>query len=176
MKTKLAHALAAALGAFSMMATNGWTETSNGPAQPPTKGTAMTSQANGTFEVKVTPLAADEKVKGLTVGRMAIANQWKGDLDGSSVGEMMTSGSETVKGSAAYVALEQVTGSIKGRKGAFTLVHQGTMKQDADFNMSIKVVPDTGTGELVGLAGTLTIIMEGGKHSYRFDYTLPEKP
>jgi hypothetical protein len=169
-------ALAVSLGAVSMIATHGRAEANNGPAQPPTKGTVMTSQANGTFEVKVLPLAADEKVKGLVVGRMSIDKQWKGDLEGTSVGEMMTTGSEAVKGSGAYIAIEQVTGSIKGRKGAFTLVHQATMRQNADFNMSIKVVPDSATGDLAGLAGNLLIIIEGGKHSYRFDYTLPEKP
>ena len=141
--------------------------------QTPAKGTVMTSQANGTFDVKVAPLPNDEKVPGLTVGRMSIDKQWKGDFEGTSKGEMMTTGSE-VKGSGGYVAVEQMTGSLKGRRGAFTFIHQATMRQNSDFNMSIKVVPDSGTGQLVGLTGTLTIIIEGSKHSYKFDYTLPE--
>jgi hypothetical protein len=105
---------------------------------------------------------------------MSIEKQWKGDFEGTSKGEMMTTGSEVVKGSGGYVAIEQMTGSLKGRSGSFTLIHQATMKQNADFNMSIKVVPDSGTGQLVGLSGTLTIIIEGKNHSYRFDYTLSE--
>ncbi len=81
-----------------------------------------------------------------------------------------------MKGSGGYVAIEPMTVSLKGRSGTFTLIHQATMRQNADFNMSIKVVPDSGTGQLVGLAGTRTIIIEGGKHSYVFDYTLPDLP
>jgi hypothetical protein len=153
----------------------GATATTQGPAtQTPKKGTLMTAQANGTFDVKVAPLPADEKVPGLTVGRMSIDKQWKGDFVGTSKGEMMTTGSEAVKGSGGYVAIEQMTGSLKGRAGTFTLIHQATMRQNADFNMSIKVVPDSGTGALTGLSGTLTIIIEGKNHSYQFDYTLPE--
>lgn len=141
--------------------------------QTPKKGTVMTAQANGTFDVKVKPLPEDEKVPGVTVGRMSIDKQWKGDIEGTSKGEMMTAGTP-VKGSAGYVAVEVVTASIKGRSGTFTFLHNATMKQDGDFNMGIKVIPDSGTGQLVGLTGALTIIIEGGKHSYKFDYTLPE--
>lgn len=132
----------------------------------------MTGQASGTFEVKVKPLAEDEKVPGVSVGRMSIDKQWKGDLEGTSKGEMMTAGTP-VKGSAGYVAVEVVNASLKGRNGTFTLLHHATMKSEGDFKMNIVVIPDSGTGQLVGLAGTLTIIIEGGKHSYKFDYTLP---
>ncbi len=131
----------------------------------------MTSQAAGTFEVKVKPLAEDHKVPGVPVGRMSIDKQFKGDIEGTSLGEMMTVGTP-VKGSAGYVAIEVVTGSLKGRKGSFTLMHHATMKENADFQLNIVVVPDSGTGELTGLAGRMEIIIEGTKHSYRFDYTL----
>jgi hypothetical protein len=176
MKTRfaLAATLGASLGAASTGAEIQTAATT--PTTPTTKGALMTSQAKGTFEVKVAPLPADEKVKGLTVGRMSIDKSWKGDLEGTSVGEMMTAGSEAVKGSGAYVAMEQMKVSLKGRRGTFVFVHQATMRQNADFHVSIKVVPDSGTGELVGLAGTLTLIIEGGKHSYVFDYTLPALP
>lgn len=138
----------------------------------PTKGTPMTSQATGTFEVKVKPLPEDEKVAGVAVGRMSIDKTFKGDIEGTSKGEMMTAGTQ-VKGSAGYVAVEIVTASIKGRSGTFTLLHHATMKQEGDFRMNIVVIPDSGTGGLVGLAGKMEIIIEGGKHSYKFDYTLP---
>jgi hypothetical protein len=164
--------LIAFLGA-SLCAPPAWTQTTS-PSNPPSpKGTTMTSQAVGTFEVKVKPLPEDEKVAGVPVGRMSIDKTFKGDIDGTSAGEMMTTGT-AVKGSAGYVAVEIVTGSIKGRKGAFTLMHHATMKENADFRMNIVVVPDSGTSELTGLAGKMEIIIEGGKHSYRFDYTLPE--
>lgn len=133
----------------------------------------MTSQANGTFEVKVKPLAEDEKVPGVAVGRMSIDKTFKGDIEGASKGEMMTAGT-LVKGSAGYVAVEIATASIKGRAGTFTLLHHATMKQDGDFRMNIVVIPDSGTGGLTGLAGKMEIIIEGGKHSYRFDYSLPD--
>jgi len=133
----------------------------------------MTASAVGTFEVKVKPLPEDEKVPGVTVGRMSIDKAFKGDIEGTSAGEMMTAGT-AVKGSAGYVAVEIVSGSIKGRKGTFTLMHHATMKENADFRMNIVVVPDSGTGDLTGLAGKMEIIIEGGKHSYRLEYRLPE--
>jgi hypothetical protein len=134
---------------------------------------AMASHASGTFEVKVTPLPADEKVAGLTVGRVAVDKRLLGELEGTSKGEMMTAG-PNAEGSGGYVAIEQVEGTLRGRKGTFLLLHQGTMKQNSDFKLTIVVVPDSGTGELAGLTGTMAIIIAGGKHSYEFDYTLPE--
>jgi hypothetical protein len=160
------------LGA-SALAAPGFAETQTAAAPPTPKGTEMIRQASGTFEVKVMPLAEDEKVPGVSVGRMSIDKQFKGDLEGTSKGEMMTA-STSVKGSAGYVAVEVVTASLKGRTGSFTLLHQATMKQDGDFKMSLVVIPDSGTGELAGLGGSMTIIIEGGKHSYQLDYTLSE--
>jgi len=134
----------------------------------------MANQAKGTFEVKVKPLPSDEKVEGLTVGRMSIEKQLKGDLEGTSKGEMTTVGT-SVPGSAGYVAVEQVTGTLAGRSGSFVLLHQGTIKGEV-FDLAIIVVPDSGTGQLEGLAGTMTIIITQGKHSYELDYTLPSAP
>ena len=145
------------------------------PAAPArAKGTDMKGQATGTFEVKVKPLPEDAKVPGVKVGRFSIDKEWKGDLVGTSKGEMMTTDTP-VKGSAGYVAVEAMAVSLKGRNGTFTLMHHATMKNEGDFRMLINVVPDSGTGELQGLAGNLEIIIEGGKHSYKFDYTLPAK-
>ncbi len=131
------------------------------------------SQARGTFEVTVTPLPADEKVAGLTVGRVAIDKRFKGGLVATSKGEMMTVDTG-VEGSGAYVAIEQVTGSLDGRRGTFTLVHRGTMQKGGDYQLAISVVPDSGTGELVGLAGTVRITIAAGVHSYELDYTLSD--
>ena len=139
------------------------------------KRAAMTSHASGTFEVKVKPIPADEKVDGLTVGRMAVAKQFVGDLEGTSQGEMMTA-EASVEGSRGYVAIERVEGTLRGRKGTFVVLHQGTMMRGGDFKLIIVVVPDSGTGHLVGLTGTMAIVIKDGKHLYEFDYTLPEAP
>ena len=78
-----------------------------------------------------------------------------------------------VEGSAGYVAMERVTGTLHGRSGAFTLQHSGTMTRGAQ-QLSVTVVPDSGTEELAGLAGKMTIDIVDGKHFYSFDYTLAE--
>ena len=147
------------------------------PAKPASKGgMAVARHATGTFEVKVTPLPKDEKVPGLAVGRYAFEKQLKGGLEGTSKGEMMAPDSP-VEGSGGYVAVEHFAGSLDGRSGSFMLVHQGIMKKGAPgFDLVIKVVPDSGTGQLARLAGTMKIVIEGGKHSYELDYTLPAAP
>jgi len=135
----------------------------------------VTSHAKGTFEVKVKPLPSDEKVAGLTVGRMSIDKQLAGDIEGTSKGEMMTADT-SVQGSAGYVAVEHITGTLKGHRGSFTLLHMGTMKRGNDFSLTITVIPDSGTDQLVGLTGKMTITIVDGKHSYEFDYNLPDLP
>jgi hypothetical protein len=139
----------------------------------PTKEKVVTSHASGTFEVKLTPQAADDGADA-TLGRMSIDKQFHGDLEGTSKGQML-SAMGSVKGSAGYVALERITGTLKGRSGSFVLQHSGTMTRGAP-QLSVTVVPDSGTGQLVGLTGALTIKIDNGKHSYDFDYTLPETP
>ena len=133
----------------------------------------MTMHASGTFDVKLTPQAAEDSDAGL--GRMAIDKQFHGDLEGTSRGFMLSSAATVVKGSGGYVAIERVTGALKGRKGTFVLQHSGTMTRGTPL-LSVTVVPDSGTGQLEGIAGTLTIKIDNGKHSYVFDYTLPETP
>lgn len=128
--------------------------------------------ASGTFEVKLTPQPGDEQAPG--VGRMAIDKQFHGDLEAVSRGQMLTAVT-SVKGSAGYVAIEQVTGSLHGRSGAFVLQHSGTMTRGTP-QLIVSVVPDSGSGQLAGLAGTLTITIAEGKHSYDFEYTLAETP
>lgn len=130
----------------------------------------MSTQATGTFEVKLTP--QDDQAIGSPFGRMLIDKQFLGDLEGSSVGQMLAI-MTAVKGSAGYVALEQVTGSLHGRQGSFVLQHSSTMNRGVP-EQNISVVPDSGTNELTGLSGKLTIKITDGKHFYEFDYALAE--
>ena len=130
----------------------------------------MTTRAAGSFEVKITPLATDTPPEGSPLGRMSIDKQFHGDLEATSKGEMLTAGT-AIKNSAGYVAIERVTGTLHGRKGTFALQHNATMTR-GEGALNIIVVPDSGTGELAGLSGTLGIEVTGGKHFYTFDYTL----
>ena len=131
----------------------------------------MTTRASGTFEVKLTPQTQDDKSADATVGRMSIDKQFHGDLEATSKGEMLAV-STGVKGSAGYVAMEQVSGTLHGRRGTFALQHTGTMTRGTP-QLTIIVVPDSGTGQLVGLSGSMAIQIADGKHSYEFEYTLP---
>jgi hypothetical protein len=133
------------------------------------KTSTGTAVASGSFEVQLAPQPTDA---GPAVGRMSIDKQFKGDLVASSKGEMLAFRS-AVEGSAGYVAIEKVTGTLHGRRGSFVLQHTGTMDRGAPA-LTVTVVPDSGTEELAGLTGRMDIIIEGGKHSYRFEYSLPE--
>jgi len=132
----------------------------------------MATHAAGTFEVKLTPQPSGGGTEDASLGRMTIDKQYHGDLEGTSKGQMLTAGT-SVKGSAGYVAIEKVTGTLKGRTGTFILQHNATMTRGAP-ELSIVVVPDSGTGELAGLSGKMTIKISEGKHSYEFEYSLPE--
>jgi len=133
----------------------------------------VTNHAKGTFEVKFIPPAADDPAGG-PFSRLLLDKQFHGDLEGPSKGQMLGAMS-AVEGSGGYVALELVTGTLNGKRGSFVLQHNGTMRKNVP-NMQVTVVPDSGTGELTGLAGTMTIIIEGGKHSYDFEYTIGGAP
>ncbi len=128
-------------------------------------------RAAGTFDVKVAPLTSYNSDDAF-MGRMSIDKQFHGALEATSKGEMLSSMDRAV-GSGAYVAIERVTGTIAGRQGAFALYHIGTMDRGKP-QLSVKVVPDSGTGQLAGLTGTMTIDIDAGNHSYGFDYSLPE--
>lgn len=132
------------------------------------------TRASGTFEVKLTPQATDDSGEGATLGRLSLDKRFHGDLEGTSKGEMLTAGT-SVKNSAGYVAIERVSGTLHGRSGTFALQHSGTMTRGAP-QLTITVVPDSGTGQLAGLAGTMTIDIADGKHSYVFEYTLADAP
>ena len=130
-------------------------------------------QAAGSFEVKLAPQKPDNEVaQAANLGRMSIDKQFHGDLEATSKGEMLSAMSE-VKGSAGYVAIERVTGTLHGRTGTFVLQHSGTMTR-GEPQLSVTVVPDSGTGELAGLTGKLNIRITDGKHFYEFDYSIPE--
>ena len=133
----------------------------------------MPNRATGTFEVKVEPVPGESKEGRPSFPRLTLDKQYSGDLEGTSQGEMMTVNG-TVEGSAAAVAIERFSGSLDGRKGSFALVLSGTMRRGAEFNMIIRVVPDSGTEQLTGLTGTLQIVIEGKKHLYIFDFSIPE--
>jgi Protein of unknown function (DUF3224) len=139
----------------------------------------MTTHASGTFEVKLSPQGQDgespeKESENVTLGRMTIDKQFHGDLEGTSRGQMLTAGTP-VKDSAGYVAIERFSGTLQSREGSFVLQHNGTMTRGVP-QLSITVVPDSGTGQLVGLAGKMTIRIDGGKHYYDFEYTLSENP
>jgi hypothetical protein len=138
------------------------------------KGETVTTHASGTFDVKVTPQAPDDTAQDASLSRLTIDKQFHGDLAGTSKGQMLAAGT-SVQGSAGYVAIEKVTGTLGGHSGSFVLQHSGTMTRGAP-QLTITVVPDSGTGELTGLAGKIMIKIEGGKHFYEFEYTLPDKP
>jgi putative acetyltransferase len=141
------------------------------PVSSVSKAKPMTAHASGLFEVKLSPQALGDANADPSLGRMLIDKTFSGDLVGASKGEMLMAGT-AIKGSAGYVAIERVTGTLGGRSGSFVLQHTGTMNRGAP-QLSVTVVPDSGTGQLTGLAGTLAIIIKDGKHHYEFDYTLP---
>ncbi len=126
------------------------------------------ASANGTFEVTLTPVSAPDA----PVGALSIAKTFHGDLDGSSAGQMLAVRS-IVEGSAGYVAMERVTGAIAGRSGSFALQHSGSMERGVQ-SLWVTVVPDSGTGDLVGLSGAMDIRIEDGRHLYAFRYSLPD--
>ena len=136
------------------------------------KEAAMTTHATGTFEVKLNP--QDDKSDDKSLGRMTIEKQWHGNLEGTSNGQMLTGGDYT-KGSAGYVAIEKFSGTLNGRKGTFILQHTATMTR-GEGQLTITVIPDSGTDQLQGLTGKLMIKIAEGKHSYDFEYALPQTP
>ena len=145
----------------------------------------MTTRATGTFEVKLVPQSDDKAATGapdktsaqaepLPLGRMTIDKQFHGGLEATAKGQMLTAGPDA-NGSAAYVAIERITGTLHGRTGSFILQHSGTLTRGAQ-QQSVTVVPDSGTGQLAGIAGKMTGTIDAGKHSYDFEYTLPATP
>jgi hypothetical protein len=129
--------------------------------------------ATGTFQVKVMPAETSEIGKAAALGRMTIDKVWSGGIEGTSQGEMTTS---SVDGAMAYVALEKVTAKVGGHSGSFVFMHSATMmaSDPSSGSMTIVVMPNSGTGELKGIQGKLTIVIDKSGHSYDFEYTLPQ--
>ena len=128
-------------------------------------------QAVGTFDVKTIPQSPEDQAGGDAIGRLWLDKQFHGELEAKSLGTML--GARTpVQGSAGYVAMEKVTGTLKGQPGSFVLQHYGVMTRGA-MEQTVTIVPDSGTDQLTGIAGKMTIIIENGAHNYRLDYTLP---
>ena len=132
----------------------------------------MVMSANGTFKVKMEPQAQDDASAASTPGRMLLDKQFRGDREGTSKGQMLTALTD-VEGSAGYVAMEHVIGTLAGRSGTFALQHSGIMTRGVQ-QLTITVVPDSGTDQLVGLVGTMEIEVVDGEHSYTLEYTLPQ--
>lgn len=128
----------------------------------------MSQIAKGEFEVSMNPLTFEDADPEFMLGRMSIDKQITGDLTANTMGQMLSAMTGT-NGSAGYVAIERVTGVLNGKSGSFVLQHTGTMNRGVP-SLSVTVVPDSGTGELVGLEGEFEIIIEEGKHSYEFTY------
>jgi hypothetical protein len=132
----------------------------------------MSNHASGTFEVETTPQPPYDAGAGVSLARVSISKQFRGDLEATSTVEMLGAMTE-VTGSAGYVAIERVTGTLDGRAGGFVLQHAGTMRR-GEAELSVTVVPDSGSGELKGIAGRMKIDIADGKHLYEFDYTLDD--
>ena len=130
----------------------------------------MKRRASGTFEVKLNPQPADDYADGTALARMTIDKELRGDLEGTSKGQMLSAGTP-IRNSAGYVAIERVTGTLQGRAGTFILQHSGTMNRGAP-SLVVSIVPDSGTDALEGISGTMIIDLSGGKHAYTLDYTL----
>ena len=132
----------------------------------------MPTTIEGAFDVKIIPQAAETSAAGEIIGRMLLDKRFHGGLDATSVGQMLAMRSK-ISGSAGYVAMELVQGNLAGRAGSFVLQHSGTMNRGS-ASLSLNVVPDSGTDALEGLVGSMEIIIAEGKHSYKFDYSLPD--
>jgi hypothetical protein len=167
-------ALAAGVAAFCLLLALSLAAQSQSNSSAPSssqKEPLMTAHATGSFDVQLTPLDPAFKTEDNSLVRMSIDKQFHGDLEATSKGEMLSAGTG-VKGSAGYVAIERVSGTLQGRTGTFILQHNATMTRGTP-QLNIIVVPDSGTGHLTGLTGTMNIIITDGKHSYDFFYALP---
>ena len=144
------------------------------PAAAQTTTESVPMHALGTFEVKVQPRTADNPpAQASGLARLSLDKLFHGDLEASGQGEMLASGDGTASG--AYVALEKITGTLHGRSGSFVMVHRALMVQGKPQEWTVTVVPESGTGALAGLSGSMRIVIEGGKHSYDFSYALAQQ-
>jgi hypothetical protein len=155
---------------LAMRGVVGHAQATSGETAKHPKEMAVRGHASGTFDVKLMPQPVADSDAG--IGRMSIDKQFHGDLEGVSKGEMLSS-QGSIKGSAGYVAIERVSGTLQGRKGSFVLQHNATMNRGTP-ELNIIVLPDSGTDQLAGIAGMMTIKIDQGQHSYVFDYTFSD--
>ena len=160
---------------LATLSSHALTDVQPNPKSTPPGKAIMSLRASGPFEVKIDPQPADEKGGGPAIGRMFLDKQFHGDLEATRKGTMLAAGTGAKNSSGGYVALEIITGSLKGRAGTFVLQHSATLNRGIP-QLSITVVPDSATGQLTGLAGKMNINVADGKHTYDFEYTLPENP
>ncbi|HEV7351946.1 MAG TPA: DUF3224 domain-containing protein [Brevundimonas sp.] len=161
--------LAVLLLALALAVVVGWTLRA-GPARAAQEETAM-SHAIGVFRPQLTPRGEGQTASDLTLDRMGLTKTFTGDLEATGEGQMLT-GAAPQTGMHVYVALERVEGVLHGRRGAFLLAHRGVMDPNGQ-NLSIEIVPGSGTGELAGIAGALGLRIVDGVHHYDLAYTLP---
>ncbi|PHV16603.1 DUF3224 domain-containing protein [Janthinobacterium sp. BJB1] len=131
----------------------------------------MHAHATGSFSITMTPSAAPQRAGRTTLGKVLLDKAYAGDLVATARGEMLSAVTDT-KGAAGYVAMEAITGVLQGRQGSFVAQHAGTMA-DGKQQLTIVIVPHSGTGQLTGINGTLAIRIENGRHFYDIDYSLP---
>jgi hypothetical protein len=132
----------------------------------------MPTVARGSFDVTLVPQPNSEVADAALLGRRTIDKVFRGDLQGTSKGEMLAGMTEST-GAAAYVAVERVAGALGGREGTFLLLHRATMTRGSTGALSIVVAEGSGTGALVGISGTMSIEIKDGQHYYTFEYELP---
>lgn len=142
-----------------------------GQQQDARREARVSARASGTFEVKLTPQPPAHDTDAQSIGRLSIEKIYHGDLAGTAQGQMLTA-LTAVKGSAGYVAIERVTAKLHGKRGSFVLQHHGIMDRD-EQSLTVVIVPDSGTDDLVGIEGSMKIMVNGGKHLYAMDYSLP---
>lgn len=170
MKRYFPAGLAIALVLLWMATVSAEAQTTVSPGPQSEKEASVSNHASGPFDVKV--IKQEDASGDTSLGRFVLDKQYHGELEATGKGQMLTASTE-VKGSGAYVAIERVTGTLKGREGTFALQHMGTMTQNVP-QLTISIVPDSGTGQLKGISGKMNIVIApDGKHSYELEYTLP---
>jgi hypothetical protein len=138
----------------------------NSPGAP-----RMTQHASGSFDITTTPAAPPDHQGRTAIGRMLLDKRYAGELAATGKGEMLTAVTDT-HGSAAYVAIERISGTLNGKRGSFVIQHAGTMSAGGK-HATINVVPDSGAGDLTGISGTLRLTLVERTHFYELDYVLP---
>lgn len=168
----LARASLVAFGGLMMLAALP-TESGAQSSTPSLSESALSHQANGSFQPTVAPLPSPEGEAARSHGRYSLTKSWTGGMTGASAGELLGTLQE---GSGAYVAIERFTGVLDGRRGGFSLVHRGQMIAGGAPDISVTIAPGTGEGELSGITGNMTLVLEGGRHDYVLNYRLLDQP